>query len=410
MSAFPSWSSNLGGSFGQQTPTSGGGQNFMQALAGLFGQAQGQGGPFGQMGHPRPAAYSPYQQPSGMTQAVPNAYDTGGGLFGGGLQHERNVQQMYANLMSGGQPQQPQMTVGQMLAGLVGRDYQGTEAARQQELAAQMGVLSNLFGAQQGAGQMVLGARQGADQNMQMLGQQAERMRGAAAGGERALDEARRTMFGGLDEARRRFDEGIGTARQSRSTFDATARADTAGEVMGLQQQYRNQMDQIARRDDLTQEQKDMMTGELKQNMGMQSAQLASAANARARDTMLQLDQNISQMQAMAGGQLGQFGIGVGQMLGQLGTQTAAMRQQAEEQIGQFYNNMAQFNSSLMQSAQASALQYVLNGNQLASQVIQNAPFGPVSLFGMFANMARSVGAERGEPVGALGNLVSRYV
>ena len=125
---------------------------------------------------------------------------------------------------------------------------------------------------------------------------------------------------------------------------------------------------------------------------------------------MAALQGNIAQMQAMSAGQMGQFGIGVGQALGQLGAQTTAMRQQAEEQIGNFYNNMAQFNSSLVQNAQATALQYMLQGNQLAAGIVQNAPFGPVSLFGMFANMARSVGAERGEPVGALGNLVSRYV
>jgi hypothetical protein len=391
-----------------------GGNQWMQGLAGLFGQQQGFGGqqqaPFGQVGHSRPAGYSPYQMPSFMQQSVPSGFDTMGGLFGGGFQHDRNVQQMYSNLMSGGQPQQQQPTVGQTLAGLVGRDYQATEAARQQELAAQMGILANLFGAQQGAGQMVMGARGAGDRNMQMMQDQAGRMREAAAGGQQYFDLARRQMESSLGEARRGFEQGIQTSRDIASGYDAAFRGDTAAEVMGIQQQYKNQMDQIARRDDLTREQKDMMTSELRQGAQQQSAGLAAQANARARDSMAALQGNIAQMQAMSAGQMGQFGIGVGQALGQLGAQTTAMRQQAEEQIGNFYNNMAQFNSSLVQNAQATALQYMLQGNQLAAGIVQNAPFGPVSLFGMFANMARSVGAERGEPVGALGNLVSRYV
>ena len=345
-----------------------------------------------------------------MQQSVPNATDTMGGLFGGGFQHDRNVQQMYANLMGGGQPQQSQLTAGQALAGFAAQDAQRAEAARQQELAYQMQVLGNLFGAQQGAGQMVQDARGAAGRNMEMMDRQAQAMRQAADQGNRYFEQSQQQMMAGLGEARRRMDEGIGTMRQARAGYDANFRGDTAAEVAGIQSQYKNQMDQIARRDDLTAEQKDMMTSELQQSMRQQSAGLAAQASARARDTMLAIDQNIAQMQSMAGGQLGQFGIGIGQMTGQLGAQQAAMQQQNEQAIAGFYNNMAQFNQSQVQNAQATALQYMLNGNQLASQIIQAAPFGPISLFGTFANMIRSVDADRGAPVGGLGNLMRGFV
>ncbi len=405
MSSFP----NFSNTFGSQS-SFGGGQNFMQALAGLFGQQQGQQTPFGQSGHPRPAAYGPYQMPSFMQQSVPNATDTMGGLFGGGQQHDRNVQQMYANLMGGGQSQQPQITAGQALAGFAAQDAQRSEAARQQELAFQMQVLGNLFGAQQGAGQMVQDARGAAGRNMEMMGQQAQAMRQAADQGNRYFEQSQQQMMAGLGEARRRMDEGIGTMQQARAGYDSTFRGDTAAEVMGIQQQYKNQMNQIALRDDLTEEQRSMMTDELQQSMRQQSSSLASQASARARDTMLAIDQNISQMQSSAGSQLGQFGIGIGQTIGQLGAQQAGMQQQNEQAIAGFYNNMAQFNQSQVQNAQATALQYMLNGNQLASQIIQAAPFGPISLFGTFANMIRSVDADRGAPVGGLGNLMRGFV
>ncbi len=381
-------------------------RDFMQALAGLFGQQNQQQGGFGQQGHARPAAYSPYQMPSFMSAGVPGSYDTMGGLFGGGAQHDRNVQQMYANLMGGGQQQAGGPTAGQALAGFAAQDAQRTEQARQQELAYQMQVLGNLFGGMQGAGQMVQDARGAAGQNMGLMDRQAQQMREAADQGNRYFEESQRQMMSGLGEARRRMDEGIGTMQQARAGFDASYRGDTAAEVMGTQQQYKNQLDQIARRDDLTQEQKDMMTGELKQSMRQQSAGIAAQASVRARDTMLALDQNIAQMQSMAGQTLGQFGIGIGQMTGQLGAQQAAMKQQNEQAIAGFYSNMAQFNQAQIQTAQNTALQYMLNGNQLASNIIQNAPFGPISLFGTFANMIRSVDADRGQPVGALGNLM----
>lgn len=291
------------------------------------------------------------------------------------------------------------MTYGQAMAGALGQDYQNAEAARQRELSMYGGLLGNIMGSMQGAGQMVQDARNSANQNMAGFDQQASNIRGAAAGGQRFYDDAQRQMMSGLGEARQRMDQGIGTLQTARNTYDSTNRSDTAGEVFGIQNQYKNQLDSISRRDDLTQEQKDMMTGELKQGMHQQSSALAAQADAKARDTLLALDQNISQMQSSAGSQLGQFGIGIGQTMGQLGMQTAQMQQQAEEQIGNFYNNMAQFNSSLMQSAQANALQHTLNGNQLAASLVSQMPFGPMSIFETLTRMVTSGDYRRNQQV-----------
>lgn len=323
-----------------------------------------------------------------------------GGMFGTGLQGRPGSPPP-------GQQQTP--TYGQALAGAAVSDFQRAEQARQQELAQYQGLLANIMGGMQGAGQMVGDARQFGQQNMGLLDQQAGRMREAAGQGQQYFDLARSQMESSLGEARRRMDQGLGTLRQSRAGFDAGRRDDTAAQVMGIQQQYQNQLDAVNRRDDLTEEQKGLMRGEIQQGMRQQSASLAAQADARARDTMLALDQNIAQMEGMAGMQLGQFGIGVGQTLGQLGAQQAALSQQMEQQIGSFYTNMSQFNSSLIQGAQANALQYMLNGNQLAANIIQQQPLGPLSIFDTLLRMVGAVDERRATRVSPeMGNLFGR--
>lgn len=352
------------------------GGNWWQGLQGLFGGQQGVGArsndPFDQQRN----RYDPYDPFSGFRFP-----QVSGGIFGTGLQGRPLA----------GQPSQSQMpTYGQALAGAAAADYQRAEQARQQELAQYQGLLANVLGGMQGAGQMVGGAQQMGQQNMDLLQQQAGRMREATGQGQQYFDLARRQMESSLGEARQRMDQGLGTLREARAGFDAGRRDDTAAQVMGIQQQYQNQLEAITRRDDLTEEQKSLMRSELQQGMRQQSAGLAAQADARARDTMLALDQNIAQMEGMAGTQLGQFGIGVGQTIGQLGAQQAALASQTEQQVGSFFTNMAQFNSSLIQSAQANALQYVLNGNQLAANIIQAQPLGPLSIFD---TLLRMVGA-----------------
>ena len=290
-------------------------------------------------------------------------------------------------------------TYGQVMSGGLVQDYQNTEAARQRELAMYGGLLGGVQSSMQGAGQMVQDARNSGNQNMAGFMTQADNIRRAAAGGEQYYGAAKDQMLDSLGEARTRFDQGIGSLQTARANYDSTNRSDTAGQVFGIQSQYKNQLDAISRREDLSDEQKNLMTGELKQSMQQQSSMLASQADAKARDTLLALDQNISQMQASSGAQLGQFGIGIGQAMGQLGMQSAQMQQQAEEQIGNFYNNMAQFNSSLLQSAEANALQHTLNGNQLAANLVSQMPFGPISIFETLTRMVSSGDYRRNQQV-----------
>lgn len=357
-------------------------QNWLQGLQNLFGQQQGQQGRGADTG---------YWTGSGLSTTMsPLAWRTN--LPGQGELAHRTVGE--SPFGGGGAP-----TYGHVLAGALAQDYQNAERARQQELDMYRGLFTNLMGSFQGAGQMVQDARQAGQQNMGLMQQQADQMRRAAAGGDRAYQAAVAQMQSGLREARGRMDQGIGTLQKARSEYDTTFRGDTAGQVLGIQQQYKNQLDQIARRDDLTQEQKDMMTGELKQGMHQQSSALAAQADAKVRDTLLSIDQSISQMQSAAGAQLGQFGIGIGQAMGQLGMQSAAMKQQAEEQIGQFYNSMAQFNSGLVQSAQATALQYMLSGNQLAANLVNAMPLGPMSVFETLTRMVSAGDFRRGQRV-----------
>ena len=417
------------------------GQNWWQSLSNLFGQAGG-----------APAAPSAPQVPqpfgfSGAPSAMGQAFNPAAQQLKGAQWYRDPWKEQ------GGLQQQPQMpTYGQVLAGGAIADFARGEQARQQELNAYLGLLGNLATSMQGAGQMVQDARGAADRGWQMAQQQAGRMRGAAdqaqqfyniasnqiGGAVQEADRMReaanrgqevyatstRRMNESLSDARRRFDQSIGTAQASKAGFDVGRRDDTAAQVMGIQQQYKNELDSIARRDDLTPEQKNMMTDELKQNMRQQSSAIAAQADAQARQTMLQLDQNISSLQANAAQSLGGMGISAsqvlgnlgmqsaeqqfqaaqsagqiklsaGQALGSLGLQTAAQRQQAEQDISSFMGNMHQYNTSMLQGAQAAALQYVLNGNQQMAAIINAAPFGPTSIFGTIAHMIQAVDEDR---------------
>ena len=373
--------------------TFGSGNNWLQNLQGLFGgNQQGRG-----VSNQNNATRSPFVNFRGMPTTGP---DRDSPQFG--YDNPNNPGELRTNTLfrAGTQPgAMGGMTYGQVMGGALGRDYQNAENARQRELGMYQGLFGNIMGSMAGGGQMVQDARNSANQNMAGLNQQAGNIRQAADQGRDFYDDAVKQMMSGLGEARTRFDQGIGTLQTARSSYDSTRRDDVAGEVFGIQSQYKNQLDAISRRDDLTPEQKDMMTGELKQGMRQQSSALAAQADAKARDTLLALDQNIAQMQSSTAAQMGQFGIGVGQTMGQLGSQVAQQRQQAEEQIGNFYNNMAQFNSSLLQSAQANALQHTLNGNQLAASLVSQMPFGPMSIFETLTRMVSAGDYRRNQQV-----------
>jgi len=156
----------------------------------------------------------------------------------------------------------------------------------------------------------------------------------------------------------------------------------------------------------LTQEQKSMLTDNLKMSMHQQSSAMAGQADANARNALAQMDQGIAQMQSSGGLQLGSMGIGMGQALGSLGAGVAAHKQQNEQQITNFYNNMHQFSSSMVQSAQANALQHMLQGNQLAANLIAQMPLGPMSIAETIARMVQSADERRSNTVSpGMGNL-----
>jgi len=297
-------------------------------------------------------------------------------------------------------------TYGQVMAGGVAQDYQGAEAARQRELDMLGGLFRQVQGSNQGAGQMVQDARAAGSQGMNLMQQQADMMRRTGDDAERYYREAAGTMRGSFDEARGRLDQGIGTLQESRANYDSTNRSDTAGMVFGIQQQYQQQLNQINMRDDLTPEQKGMMTDELKSGMRNQSSAMAGQADANARNALAAMDQGIAQMQSSGGLQLGSMGIGMGQAMGALGAGVAAHKQQNEQQITNFYNNMHQFSSSLVQGAQASALQHMLQGNQLAANLINQMPLGPVSFAETLARMTQAADVRRSDTVSpGMGNL-----
>ena len=96
-----------------------------------------------------------------------------------------------------------------------------------------------------------------------------------------------------------------------------------------------------------------------------------------------------------AGQTMGGFGLQGAQMVGAFGAQSAAQQAQAQQAIGQMYSGMHQFASGLFNSAQATALQMELAGNQVGAQLVQQMPLGPVSIAEMLARAVTGMGVER---------------
>ena len=388
----PTFGFNRNASSGQGSQ-GGSNTNFMQQLQGLFsGQRQGQNNLGAQFAN---TGFTNYQ-------GIPTLPSSSQAARMGGQGTTLEQRTTMPGNMGGVRPP----TYGQAIAGAVGQDYQNAEAARQRELEMLTGLFGQLQGTNQGAGQMVQDARAAGSQGMNLMQQQADMMRQTGDDAERYYREAAGTMKGSFDEARGRLDQGIGTLQESRANYDSTNRSDTAGMVFGIQQQYQQQLNQINMRDDLTPEQKGMMTDELKSGMRNQSSAMAGQADANARNALAAMDQGIAQMQSSGGLQLGSMGIGMGQAMGALGAGVAAHKQQNEQQITNFYNNMHQFSSSLVQGAQASALQHMLQGNQLAANLINQMPLGPMSFAETIARMVQAADERRSNTVSpGMGNL-----
>jgi hypothetical protein len=366
----------------------GGQNNWMNTLGGLFGtqnQQPQRGGQFAQTGYtnwmglpvPQSDLVNRIGTPNNPTFLQQNTTFSDGSNQGG-------------------------MTWGQALMGALGKDYQNREAARQQELGMYQGLLGNVLGGMQGAGQMVGDARNLAQQNMAGFNQQANALRQAAGQGQRWAEQANQQLQGAVTGAQRQYDQSIATMQQAKKDFDAGWMGDAASSRLGLAQDYKNQMDGIERQaqnGQLTADQAQMMKDSLNSQKAQQAAVIQNNATSKARDTLLAIDQNISQLQASGALGIGQMALGAAQAGASLGMQAAGMQQQAEEQIGSFYNNMAQFNSSLMQNAQAQALQYTLNGNQLAASLIAASPFGHTSFFDTIAKMVEAGGMNRNSAI-----------
>ena len=370
--------------------------NFMQQLQGLFsGQRQGQnnfGAQFANTG------FTNYQ-------GIPTLPSSSQAARMGGQGTTLEQRTTMPGSMGGVRPP----TYGQVMAGGVAQDYQGAEAARQRELEMLGALFGQVQGTNQGAGQMVQDARAAGSQGMNLMQQQADMMRQTGDDAERYYREAAGTMRGSFDEARGRLDQGIGTLQESRANYDSTNRSDTAGMVLGIQQQYKNEIDSIDKQLSdrlITQEEATQRTDQLRMNMRNQSSAMAGQADANARNALAAMDQGIAQMQSSGGLQLGSMGIGMGQAMGALGAGVAAHKQQNEQQITNFYNNMHQFSSSLVQGAQASALQHMLQGNQLAANLIGQMPLGPMSFAETIARMVQATDERRGNVVSpGMGNL-----
>jgi hypothetical protein len=391
----PTFGFNRNASSGQGSQ-GGSNTNFMQQLQGLFsGQRQGQNNLGAQFAN---TGFTNYQ-------GIPTLPSSSQAARMGGQGTTLEQRTTMPGNMGGVRPP----TYGQAIAGAVGQDYQNAEAARQRELEMLTGLFGQLQGTNQGAGQMVQDARAAGSQGMNLMQQQADMMRQTGDDAERYYREAAGTMRGSFDEARGRLDQGIGTLQESRANYDSTNRSDTAGIVFGIQQQYKNEIDSInSRLSDglISQQEATERTDQLRMNMRNQSSAMAGQADANARNALAAMDQGIAQMQSSGGLQLGSMGIGMGQAMGALGAGVAAHKQQNEQQITNFYNNMHQFSSSLVQGAQASALQHMLQGNQLAANLIGQMPLGPMSFAETIARMVQATDERRGNPVSpGMGNL-----
>ena len=141
------------------------------------------------------------------------------------------------------------------------------------------------------------------------------------------------------------------------------------------------------------------MQDEIRMNMQRESASLASQADQQAAQSLAGMQQNLASLESSLGAQWGALTTQTAQGMGALGLQASAMQQQAQEQMGQWYSNMFQFNQSALQSAMATALDMEMRGNALGAQLVQSFPLGPVSMAEMLARQVMSLEADRSQRV-----------
>lgn len=380
MSAFPNWLQGLQGLFG-------GGQQGQQAHTGGFTHPQSHPSIPGQFSYAGPSSSQAFGPGGHTVPVLGSQYEP---RYFSGQTGMRITPGAPSQQAGGGFP-----TYGQLIAGGLQRDFQASEQARQQELGMLQGLFGQLQGQRQGFGQMVQQAQGAGQQGMELMFQQGQNVNRAGEQGMDFVQQAQRESQRGLQEAQRQMQSGVDTMRRAISDMDFFRKDTVASGVMGVQQQFRNQMDAINRRDDLTPEQKSMMQDELRMGMQRESASLASQADQQAAQARAQMQSNLASLESTMGAQWGALTTQTAQGMGALGLQASAMNQQAQQQMGQLYGNMFQFNQSMLQSAMASALDMEMRGNALGAQLVQMMPMGPMSIAEMLVRQVTSLEADR---------------
>jgi hypothetical protein len=388
MSAFPNWLQGLQGLFGQ------GGQQGQQAHTGGFTHPGSHPSIPGQFSYAGPGTSQAFGGPGGHTVPLGLESSQYEPRYFSGQTGMRITPGAPSQQAGGGFP-----TYGQLIAGGLAQDRARSEAARQQELGLLQGLFGQLQGQRQGFGQMVQQAQGAQQQGMDLMFQQAQNVNRAGEQGQQFVQQAQQQAQRGLQEAQRQMQGGVDTMRRAISDMDFFRKDTVASGVMGVQQQFRTQMDAINRRDDLTPEQKGMMQDELRMGMQRESASLASQADQQAAQALAQMQSNLASLESTLGAQWGSLTTQTAQGMGALGLQSAAMQQQAQEQIGQWYSGMHQFSQSALQSAMATALDMEMRGNALGAQLVQSFPLGPVSIAEMLTRQVMALEADRSAQV-----------
>lgn len=289
-------------------------------------------------------------------------------------------------------------TYGQLMQFGLGQDYLAAEGARQQELGMFQNVMGNLQGLM-GSPQFDMAgmAAAGAAQARGDIDSAAGAMRGIYQAGQADYDRAMKEIGKSFGTAQKYFTGAISTMKDAIRDHDFFRKDTVAANVLGLQQQFKNQLDAIQMDSSITDEQRSMMQDDLRRSMQNSTASLASQADQAAAESLLGAKNALSQLQAAAGTTLGNLQLQAGSAMGSLATARTGMGVEMESNIGNLYNSMNQFSMSMLQSAMASSFQNQLQGNMAMASIIQQMPLGPVSLAEMLARMAQAGGGRVGD-------------
>jgi hypothetical protein len=290
-------------------------------------------------------------------------------------------------------------TYGQMMQYGLMQDFGAAEQARQQELGLYGGLFGNLQRAL-GQNQSMLGAvGSGINQYRQDIDRSAGAMRGMFEAGQADYDKAMGMLGKASQTAGSYFGKAIKTMEGAIADHDFFRKDTVAANVLGLQNQFQNQMNAITSNANLTDEQRSMMQDELRMNMQQQTAGLAAQSDQAAAESLLGAKNALAQLQGAAGSTIGGLQAQTGAAMGSLAMARTGMGVEMESNIGNLYSSMNQFSTSIMQSAMATAFQNQLQGNMAMASIIQQAPLGPVSFAEMLARMTQASDARPGDMI-----------